>query len=104
MPPRPTTMWRSARSFMSIVRGHEMRRMSSPDALPWCRCASSMAERRLCAAAIAWKSPVKWRLMSSIGTTWAYPPPAAPPFTPNTGPSDGSRMHRIAFVPILRSA
>src|SRR2546426_5718842 len=37
--------------------------------------------------------------MSSIGTTWAYPPPQAPPFTPNTGPSDGSRMHSAAFFP-----
>src|SRR3989475_5034002 len=42
--------------------------------------------------------------MSSIGTTWAYPPPAAPPFTPKTGPSDGSRMQSAAFFPIFRSA
>src|SRR5204863_18077 len=56
------------------------------------------------ALAIAWKSPVKCRLMSSIGTTWAYPPPAAPPFTPKTGPSDGSRMQSAAFFPIFRSA
>src|SRR3989475_5115164 len=63
-----------------------------------------MADSRLCALAMAWKSPVKWRLMSSIGTTWAYPPPAAPPFTPKTGPSDGSRMQSAAFRPILRSA
>src|SRR5438445_298552 len=63
-----------------------------------------MADSRLWALAIAWKSPVKCRLMSSIGTTWAYPPPAAPPFTPNTGPSDGSRMHSAAFRPSLRSA
>ena len=53
---------------------------------------------------MAWKSPVKCRLMSSIGTTWAYPPPAAPPFTPKTGPSDGSRMQSAAFFPIFRSA
>src|SRR6266513_851701 len=63
-----------------------------------------MAESRLCALAMAWKSPVKCRLMSSMGTTWAYPPPAAPPFTPNTGPSDGSRMQSAAFFPSLRSA
>src|ERR1041385_8129527 len=42
--------------------------------------------------------------MSSIGTTCAYPPPAAPPFTPKTGPSEGSRIQSAAFVPILRSA
>src|SRR3989442_9054998 len=63
-----------------------------------------MGERRLCALVAAWKSPVKCRLMSSIGTTCAYPPPAAPPFTPKTGPSDGSRMARIAFFPSFRSA
>src|SRR5438034_9232268 len=42
--------------------------------------------------------------MSSIGTTWAYPPPHAPPFTPNTGPSDGSRMQSAAFLPSFRRA
>src|SRR3989454_3120144 len=63
-----------------------------------------IADSRLCALAMAWKSPVKCRLMSSIGTTCAYPPPAAPPFTPKTGPSDGSRMQRAAFFPIFRSA
>ena len=52
-PPRPTTMLRSARSFMSMVRGHVMRRTSKPDALPWCRCASSIADNRLCALAMA---------------------------------------------------
>jgi hypothetical protein len=104
MPPRPTTMLRSARSFMSMVRGQVMRRVSSPRALPWCRCASSRAERRLWALAMAWKSPVKWRLMSSIGITCEYPPPHAPPFTPKTGPSDGSRMHSAALWPSCRRA
>ena len=33
-----------------------------------------------------------------MGTTWAYPPPAAPPFTPNTGPRDGSRRHKSTFL------
>src|SRR5574341_345958 len=42
--------------------------------------------------------------MSSMGTTCEYPPPAAPPLTPNTGPSDGSRIARIAFFPMRRSA
>ena len=31
------------------------------------------------------------------------PPPAAPPFMPNTGPSDGSREERIARLPIFSS-
>jgi len=54
---------------------------------------------RLFAAETAWMSPVKWRLISSIGRTWEYPPPAAPPFVPNTGPSEGSRIATIPFVP-----
>ena len=62
---------------------------------------SIIAASRLFAAPIAWKSPVKWRLISSIGTTCAYPPPAAPPFTPNTGPKDGSLSATITFFPNL---
>ena len=38
--------------------------------------------------------------MSSIGTTCAWPPPAAPPFIPNTGPSEGSRRQAIALRPM----
>ncbi len=38
-----------------------------------------------------------------MGTTWAYPPPAAPPFSPNTGPSEGSRRATTAFLPSRRS-
>ena len=44
-------------------------------------------------------SPVKWRLMSSIGSTWDMPPPAAPPLMPNTGPSEGSRTQMMLFLP-----
>ena len=54
----------------------------------------------LLAAVIAWMSPVKWRFRSSIGTTCAQPPPAAPPLMPNTGPSDGSRRASTGFLPI----
>ena len=53
------------------------------------------------AAVIAWKSPVKWRFICSIGTTWAYPPPAAPPFIPKHGPRLGSLRQTIDFFPIL---
>ena len=42
--------------------------------------------------------------MSSIGITCEYPPPAAPPFTPNTGPRLGSRMQSTAFDPRRRIA
>ena len=50
------------------------------------------------------KSPVKCRLMSSMGTTWAMPPPVAPPFMPNTGPKEGSRKQIRLFLPILHRA
>jgi hypothetical protein len=38
--------------------------------------------------------------MSSIGITWARPPPAAPPFMPKHGPSDASRMQTAARLPM----
>ena len=69
MPPSEQTISRSARSFMSTTRRHEMRRASSPRALPWWMWLSRSAASRLLAAPMAWKSPVKCRLMSSIGTT-----------------------------------
>ena len=70
-PPSPTTVSRSSRSFTSSVRGHVIVGGSMPSGLPWKIDASSAAASRLCAAVTAWKSPLKWRLMSSIGTTWA---------------------------------
>ena len=65
---------------------------------------SIQAEIKLCAAPIAWISPVKWRLISSIGTTCDIPPPAAPPFIPKTGPSDGSLNAAIDLYPSLFNA
>ena len=71
---------------MSTARRHPIRRASISCGLP-CRIeASIIAASRLLAAPMAWMSPVKWRLRSSIGTTWVSPPPAAPPLIPNTGP------------------
>ena len=70
-PPSDTTRLRSARSFMSITRRQTMRRVSSPSALPWWIWLSTRAASRLCASAMALKSPVKCRLMSSIGSTCA---------------------------------
>ena len=69
VPPRPITAWRSARSFMSMVRGQVIRRVSMLSGLPCCRWLSSIADSSACALAIAWKSPVKCRLMSAIGMT-----------------------------------
>ncbi len=89
---------------MSTTRFQAMRRTSMPSSLPWWMWLSISAASRLLASPMAPKSPVKCRLMSSIGTTWAWPPPAAPPFIPNTGPSEGSRRQITAFLPMLLSA
>ena len=97
-PPRPTTIWRRARSFMSITRRQRIWR-TSRSTVPWNKALSSIAASRLWAAPTAWMSPVKCRLMSSIGNTCERPPPHPPPFTPNTGPIDGSRMAIAVFLP-----
>jgi hypothetical protein len=52
----------------------------------------------------AWKSPVKWRLISCRGSTRALPPPVAPPLTPKTGPKEGSLKARAAFFPSRQRA
>jgi hypothetical protein len=65
---------------------------------------SRTAESMLCAAVTAWKSPVRCTLRMSIGTTWLYPPPAAPPLIPNVGPIDGWRIATVARRPIRASA
>ena len=54
----------------------------------------------LCAEVMAWKSPVKCKLIFSMGSTCAYPPPAAPPFMPKHGPSEGSRRAQKALRPM----
>ena len=43
-PPSPITQSRSARSFMSMVRGHVIRRGSILSELPWCKWLSSIAD------------------------------------------------------------
>ena len=100
---RPPTL-RSARSLTSRTRFHSTWRTSMPSALPWWRWLSSAAASRLWAEVIAWKSPVKWRLMSSIGTTCERPPPVPPPFMPSVGPIDGSRSAMTGRAPIRQSA
>jgi len=66
--------------------------------------ASTAAASRLLAMLTAWMSPVRWRLNSSMGITWLYPPPAAPPLMPKVGPIEGWRMHRKTFLPITPMA
>ena len=111
-PPRPITTWRSARSLTSTTRRQPIRlgsmlRRFNPRASrasvvrrpSWYQRASMAAATRLCATEMACMSPVRWRLNSSIGTTWLYPPPAAPPLIPNVGPMLGCRMQAIALCP-----
>src|SRR5690554_3908686 len=97
--PRPMRTRRRLRSLRSSTRGQVTRAGSMPSALPQWRWLSSSAASRLWAAVTAWRSPLKWRLMASMGTTWAWPPPAAPTFMPKTGPSEGSRRQAMADTP-----
>ncbi len=98
------SIWRRARSFMSIARRQPTRSASICSGLP-CRIeASSIAASRLLAAPMAWMSPVKCRLRSSIGTTWVMPPPAAPPLMPNTGPERGLAQARTGRLPMTPEA
>ena len=100
-PPRPDTMLRSPRSFMSSARRQPIVCTSMSSSLPCITWASMNAASRLFAAVIACRSPVKWRFRSSIGTTCACPAPAAPPLTPKTGPSEAWRRHSATDSPIL---
>src|SRR5262249_25435174 len=45
-------------------------------------------------------SPVRCRLSTSMGTTWLYPPPAAPPLMPNVGPIEGCLIATVACFPM----
>ena len=70
-PPSEQTISRSARSFMSMTRRNgdaadvDVERVAPVDVVVEHR------REQVVRAVIAWKSPVKWRFMSSIGTTWA---------------------------------
>ena len=94
----------SALSLTSSVRLNTTLSGSIFNGLPWKILLSITAHSKLFAAVIAWKSPVKCRLISSIGKICEYPPPVAPPLTPKTGPRDGSRNARQAFAPIKFNA
>ena len=102
-PPSPTTICRNARSFTSRQRRKVIRRGSIPSGLPWCIELSIAAASRLLAAVTACRSPVKCRLISSAGVTSDRPLPVPPPFSPITGPIDGSRRQTVALTPRRRS-
>ena len=70
LPPRPVTIFLSARSFMSITRFHSTVRGSIPTPpLGFCMSLSINVANRLFAFSMAAKSPVKCKLISSMGTT-----------------------------------
>ncbi len=99
-PPMPSTTSRRTRSFMSSTRFQAIvRRSIRPQTPSKCSRLSTMAASRLWAEVTACRSPVKCRLMSSLGTTRACPPPVAPPFIPKTGPREGSRRAAMARWP-----
>ena len=55
---------------MSRTRLNVIRRGSMLSSLPWKMWLSTRAMRALFAEVMAWKSPVKCRLIWSIGSTW----------------------------------
>ena len=52
---------------------------------------------------MAWKSTWKCRLIFSAGSTYDWPPPAAPPFMLKMGHCEGSREKRMARLPMRSS-
>ena len=69
-PPRPVTTRRRERSLTSTQRCQVTWRGSMRSSLPCWMWLSTMAASVLFAAETAWKSPVKCRLISSMGTIW----------------------------------
>jgi len=102
--PSPTTTFRRTLSFISRHLFQMICLGSMPSSFPCWIWLSKSAANRLFAEVIAWKSPVKCKFRSSIGTTWAYPPPAAPPLIPKHGPKDGSLNAMTAFFPSFPNA
>jgi len=95
-------MWRSARSFMSMVRGQVMR--SDRDAI---RCRGKDMHRSARRANCA---PRRWRenphenedLIFALGSICESRHPRRRPFMPKTGPSDGSREVMMTFFSDMR--
>ncbi len=110
---KPTLIERRLRShtsttrFQVILSGSISSRRSMPRRLSassdwrlsWYMRVSIAAATRLWATLMAWMSPVRCRLKSSIGMIWLYPPPAAPPLMLKVGPMLGWRMQHITFLP-----
>ena len=101
LPPPPVMIVRNARSSASVTRRHVTPDASNPSIEFLKTALSTIAASRLCADSMAWKSPVKWRLTSTAGSTVDFPPPVPPPLCPNTGPRDGCRIVKTGFLPIF---
>ena len=99
--PKPTTISRSALSFISIALDHKIRSASICKGLPRYKELSIIAAIKLIEEVNACISPVKCKLISSLGSIVAFPPPVAPPLIPKTGPKEGSLKTNIAFCPIF---
>ena len=99
--PKPTSISRSARSFISNALIQTIRSGLIFNSLPWKIWLSIIAAIRLIEEVKACISPVKCKLISSLGSIEAKPPPVAPPLRPKTGPKEGSRRASITFSPIL---
>mmetsp|Transcript_10809 Transcript_10809/g.32811 ORF Transcript_10809/g.32811 Transcript_10809/m.32811 type:complete len:224 (-) Transcript_10809:379-1050(-) len=94
-------IWAGQKRFTPSFLEAGTRRLKSCSSVwvpSWNMRVSMAAAQRLFAAVMAWMSPVRWRLKSSIGTTWEKPPPAAPPLMPKVGPWDGWRMQVNVFL------
>ena len=65
---------------------------------------SIVAESSKWAEVIAWKSQVKCKFISSIGTIWEYHPQVAHHFNQKTGQRAGSLKQIIDFLPIFHIA
>ena len=63
---------------------------------------SIAAASRLCAAVIAWKSPVNWRLIVFDGSSRLAPPPVAPPCGRRPAPSTAAAAPGRDRLPIRR--
>ena len=96
-----TVISRKERSFISKARVQTILSGLIFNKLPWKTLFSITAEIKLIVEVKAWKSPVKWRLISSLGIMVLFKAPTAPPLTPKTGPKDGSLKTAKELTPIL---
>ena len=79
---------------MSITRFQTMRRTSMPSWVAVVDVVVDQCGQQVVGQCDGVEVPVKWRLMSSIGTTCAEAAAGAAAFIPNTGPQRGFALGR----------